>query len=213
MPTNQPVTEETLARMVVAYEQDKETCRDIARREGLHHITVGKKLRAAGVLVEPAGRRRKRTFTADEEKLMLAWSEAAVPIGEMARRLKAGPSVVGRALRALGIVTWRTGDRTANWKGGRVSVEGGYVDVWVAADDPMAVMRKRSGYVGEHRLVMARKLGRPLTRGETVHHKNGVHDDNREGNLQLRRGKHGKHQAFQCRACGSHDVEAVAVGG
>ena len=81
----------------------------------------------------------------------------------------------------------------------------GYVYEWVADDDALAAAMlppgRRTKFVLQHRLVLARSLGRPLERHETVHHKNGRRDDNRPENLELWSGNHGSGVRVDDRHC------------
>jgi hypothetical protein len=62
-------------------------------------------------------------------------------------------------------------------------VTGGYRYVPVPLEERH--LTDGSAYCAEHRLVMARHLGRALTSDESVHHRNGDRQDNRIGNLEL----------------------------
>ena len=61
----------------------------------------------------------------------------------------------------------------------------GYVHNNIKPDSPFYAMAERDGDIKEHRLMMARYLGRLLYPEEIVHHENGVKCDNRLENLGL----------------------------
>lgn len=70
--------------------------------------------------------------------------------------------------------------RGKQWKGGVMTTKAGYVQRRCPKHP-----RARNSYVFEHILVMEKHLGRHLLLHETVHHKNGIRNDNRLCNLEL----------------------------
>ncbi len=84
----------------------------------------------------------------------------------------------------------RLNDEKRNWKGGKHKHPHGYILIWLQDKDfyyPMCSNKcpRSGGYILEHRLVMAKQVGRCLHSWEIVHHKNHIRDDNRIENLQL----------------------------
>jgi hypothetical protein len=69
----------------------------------------------------------------------------------------------------------------------------GYVRVFI----PGHPNAHKTGYVLEHIAVMVELIGRPLFTDETVHHRNGVRDDNRPENLELWTSRHPKGQRVE----------------
>jgi hypothetical protein len=65
------------------------------------------------------------------------------------------------------------GSLNPNYKGGRVDKHGYHVVV------------KDGKQCFQHRLIMENMIGRALLPQETVHHKNGIRNDNRQQNLEL----------------------------
>jgi hypothetical protein len=205
------LTTEQEREAVDLYVRQGYTIEQIVASLGGTYGSVHRALTTAGVEFRIAGV-TARTFSNVEIKECVAHWENGLKLDEIVLRVGFGPLLVKRALAQAGITDLRPVERHPNWKGGRQLTSEGYVLVRVAADDPMMVMANRRGYVPEHRLVMARALGRPLTADETVHHIDGDRQHNDQSNLQLRIGSHNKGVAFRCRACGSHNVEPVALG-
>lgn len=73
------------------------------------------------------------------------------------------------------------GSKSPRWQGGRYIAATGYAYI----NRPEHPNTNTRGYILEHIFVMSETLGRPLRKGESVHHKNGLKADNRPENLEL----------------------------
>ena len=79
------------------------------------------------------------------------------------------------------------GKKNPAWNGGRfVDNRSGYVFIYVDDNSMFSLMAgKYNRHVPEHRLVMAKHLGRCLESWEIVHHKNRIKNDNEIENLEI----------------------------
>ena len=74
------------------------------------------------------------------------------------------------------VAQWYRGNKHHSWRGGRV-IRDGYAYIYLQPDDFFYPMANKKGYVAEHRLVIAKALGRCLLPWEIPHHKTGFAKD------------------------------------
>uniref|UniRef100_A0A6M3IL38 Putative homing endonuclease n=1 Tax=viral metagenome TaxID=1070528 RepID=A0A6M3IL38_9ZZZZ len=120
----------------------------------------------------------------DDQKISQLYSKGMTQL-ELAEMFGVGKRTILRSLRRTNTSTdgrkGSPGSKNPAWKGGRIVDKNGYVLV----HRPHHPKANYGGYIREHRLVMEEILGRPMTRREVIHHKDGNHANNSPDNLVL----------------------------
>jgi len=159
-----------------------------------------------------------------EDLIRMYWEEEK-PCREIAEELNTTTDAIIYQFKKLGIkrrtkseakqlqykqgfvsVTSIRGENAINWRGGKSITQQGYVRVVLKPVDdfyqPMSQKVGKNTYaILEHRLVMAKHLGRCLSPIEKVHHLNGNKQDNRIINLELVSPSNHSLRTFFCHDC------------
>lgn len=211
-PRKRLVSEAMLTEIVAGYSGGLSWA-ELEQKHSVGQYAMREAIRRSGIKLKQIGG-RIRVFSESEKASVKRLYEKGWSQAQIATQLQSSQISISRLLAEVGVKTRganASGDRHGAWKGGVVSHGSGYVLQYVPQEHPMAVMRTKTGYVMQHRLVMAEVLGRPLSSYETVHHINGNRTDNRPENLQLRKGKHGSGVVMRCACCGSTDIVSTKI--
>lgn len=185
---------------------------DLMSKYGSSDSAIRECVRRSGVELRTVGGRRRATSESQEAEIV-ALLATGMTQASVATKVGRHTTVVSKIAARNGIASRHraTKDAHGSWKGGVVTDLNGYLLERMYPEDPYYSMAPKTQYVPQHRVVMARHLGRALTKYESVHHINGDRKGNRIENLQLRYGAHGKGKVLTCRCCGSHDILAEEI--
>jgi len=209
-PWRQKISGEMEVRLLGDYKAGMSTSRICERYKIGEHAMRAAVKRCGADLRSVGG--AKRRIKDEEVEEIIRLRKSGLSQAQIAAAFQCGQAVISHVLIGAGMMTGsRSGENHHSWSGGVIAADGGYLKEKVAVNDPLRSMGGRNGYVPQHRLVMARSIGRALSRSETVHHINGNRADNRIENLELRHGKHGIGVAMKCADCGSHNVVPVSL--
>jgi len=205
-PTRRKFDAETEAKIVADYVAGMSWIQ-LEKKYGSGQFAMRAAVRRAGLKLRDHGGQRRRVYDGEAARMVLLYQQG-LSQQQIATLFEAGQTVVSRVLRKHGIKSraGKNGSESAAWRGGITQNAQGYIMQHVERTSPFWQMASRSGYVMQHRLVMAQSLGRPLLDSESVHHINGDRTDNRIENLQLRQGKHGTGTVMCCADCGSQRI-------
>jgi hypothetical protein len=217
MPGSQPRLSEKQALDLVSLYKAGNSMSVLARQFDVNTVTVRNYLIRAGVPRRNRGNWPHLMSDATRKRIVLMYQKG-LSQQKIAAELEYSQSKVSSVLKAQGVRTDLDNARNHRWKGGRI-VAGRYIKIKISALDPQdqalarAMMPGDSQYILEHRLIMARHLGRPLREDETVHHVDDRDKQNNAlSNLQLRIGQHGKGASYCCAKCHSIDLEPLPLG-
>lgn len=175
-----------------AYIEDGRTLNEMCEYVGVKSpITMSKILRENGIETDRNKRLSDKSKMGMDDESFKEYIQSLYNDGLSMNRISAiigiTPSGVRKYFVKYGIERrgkaeiFKSHDTNPAWKGGRHIAGNGYVEIFMP-NHPNANVRK---YVYEHQLVMERKIGRPLKKGEVVHHIDGDKTNNKISNLLL----------------------------